>query len=170
MTEHELPAASALDRGWTRGAHFFDSYRVPLTRENATPLDLFFALFGHHPLWMKMLLILRHKAVALFGLAVPTSAEVMSFDRKERYQVGDRIGVWSIYCLTEAELIAGRDNTHLDFRLSILSERKDRIECSVSTVCVVHNWFGKAYLCLVTPFHKVGMKVLFSRALRAGRL
>lgn len=40
----------------------------------------------------------------------------------------------------------------------------------VSTVCNVHNLYGKIYLFFIVPFHKWGVKQLMSRAVRAGRL
>jgi hypothetical protein len=40
----------------------------------------------------------------------------------------------------------------------------------VSTVCWVHNAAGKAYLRLIIPFHRWGVRHLLKRAVRAGRL
>jgi len=37
----------------------------------------------------------------------------------------------------------------------------------ISTVCVVHNWFGRVYLFFVVPFHKWGVRWLISNALAA---
>jgi hypothetical protein len=34
----------------------------------------------------------------------------------------------------------------------------------------VHNWFGRAYLFFIVPFHRWGVKYIIKRALRAGRL
>ena len=69
------------------------------------------------------------------------------------------------------ELVAGRNNKHLDFRLSVLRE-PDRSPASavVSTVCTVHNLYGKLYLFFIVPFHRRGVKLLMARAVAAGRL
>ena len=40
----------------------------------------------------------------------------------------------------------------------------------VSTVCVVHNNFGKRYLFFVVPFHRWGVQRLIARAISAGRM
>jgi hypothetical protein len=40
----------------------------------------------------------------------------------------------------------------------------------VSTICTVHNLFGKIYLFVIVPFHRVGVRFLISNAMAAGRL
>ena len=85
--------------------------------------------------------------------------------------VGEKIGPWPIFHLSEIELIAGRNNKHLDFRLSVLKEASGVSSAAVvSTICTTHNVFGKVYLVLVIPFHKWGVQRLMSQALAHGRL
>ena len=36
---------------------------------------------------------------------------------------GDKIGPWPVFFVGENEIIAGRDNKHMDFRLSVLKVR-----------------------------------------------
>jgi hypothetical protein len=40
----------------------------------------------------------------------------------------------------------------------------------VSTICTVHNAFGKVYLFSIIPFHKWGVRRLIANAIIAGRL
>ena len=167
----EVPSASILDRRLVETAYFRDSYRAPLSRPRASVVDVFFAIFGHHPMWMKLLLIVRNRMASFCGLDAPTASEVLGVGVKSSYGVGDKIGVWPIFALTETELVAGRDNKHLDFRLSVLRETGDEIaSVAVSTLCTVHNTAGKVYLFFVIPFHKWGVQRLISRAIIAGRL
>jgi hypothetical protein len=57
--------------------------------------------------------------------------------------------------LSEDEVIAGRNNKHLDFRVSVLKLRDgDGSSVVVSTVCRVHNLAGKLYLSFVVPFYR----------------
>jgi hypothetical protein len=167
----EVPAVSVLDRRLIAAAFFHDAYRAPLSRSEAGVVEVFFAVFGHHPRWMKAVLVLRNRLASGFGLEVPTTAEIMHPQMKADYHVGDRIGPWPIFHLSDIELVAGRNNKHLDFRLSVLKESRGA-SCNVvvSTVCTTHNAFGKAYLLLVIPFHKWGVQRLMSRALARGRL
>ena len=40
----------------------------------------------------------------------------------------------------------------------------------LSTVVSPHNFLGKAYLFLILPFHKAGVKTILSNAVAAGRV
>jgi hypothetical protein len=167
----EVPSLSVLDRRLIEGAFFHDSYRAPLSRARAGVVEVFFAIFGHHPKWMKAVLVFRNWLASRFGLEAPTTAEIMRPQVKASYSVGEKIGPWPIFHLTETELIAGRNNKHLDFRLSVLKETSGESSSTVvSTVCTTHNTFGKLYLVLIIPFHKWGVQRLMSRALAQGRL
>ena len=89
----------------------------------------------------------------------------------DNYKVGDTIGPWPIFALSATELIAGRDNSHLDFRLSVLRAQEEyKPVVIVSTICNVHNLYGKIYLFFIIPFHKWGVQKLIARAVEAGRL
>ena len=87
------------------------------------------------------------------------------------YSVGDKIGPWPIFFIGDNELVAGRNNKHLDFRLSVLKVMEgDAASVVVSTVCSVHNVFGKIYLFFIVPFHRTGVRSLMSNAVAAKRL
>ncbi len=103
-----------------------NSYRAPLSRSELGIVDIFFGIFAHHPLWMKLLLIVRNKVASLAGLDTPTASEILHLEIKDRYVVGEKIGVWPIFSLSEDEVVAGRNNKHMDFRLSVL-KLSDRV-------------------------------------------
>lgn len=167
----EVPKGTAIDRKVVDAAFFSDAYRATLNKADASVIDIFFGVFGHHPAWMKRVLILRNRLAAVAGLATAADVDILHPQRRTHYQVGDLIGPWPIFGLTATELIAGRDNQHLDFRLSVLLESDCAMPAAVvSTVCTTHNLFGRLYLSVVIPFHKWGIKLLISRALKSGRL
>jgi uncharacterized protein DUF2867 len=171
LVECDVPLASVLDRGAIEAAYFRDSYRVPLTRMDASIVDIFFGIFGHSPPWIKALLIVRNRMASLCGLDAPSASEILNPEFKNSYGVGDTIGVWPIFSLTDTELVAGRDNKHLDFRLSVLRETDgETASVVVSTLCWVHNTFGRRYLFFIIPFHKWGLKRLMSNAIIERRL
>jgi hypothetical protein len=167
----DIPPSSVLDRGTIDAAYFKDSYRTPLVHPGLGVVDVFHAVFAHHPWWMKAVLVARNRMASIGGLDAPTASEIMKQQVKESYAVGDKIGVWPIYALSDSELIAGRDNKHLDFRLSVLKVAHDeKASVVISTVCNVHNTFGKFYLFFIVPFHKWGVQKLMRNAIAAGRL
>lgn len=171
IIECDFPSGSQVGRDKVDAAYFRDSYLAPLGHPSASLSDIFFALFGHNPGWIKAALLMRNRMASAFGLAVPKPSDILAPTQTARYKVGDTIGPWPIFSLTDTELVAGRDNRHLDFRLSLMRDYRDGAAgVVVSTVCNVHNLSGKIYLFFVVPFHKWGVKHLIARAVRAGRL
>ncbi|MBV9565195.1 MAG: DUF2867 domain-containing protein [Bradyrhizobium sp.] len=171
VVECDVPRHSVLGNDLIEGADFRDAYRAPLSRSDLGIIEIFFAIFARRPGWMNLMLIARNKGAALAGLEVPTTSEIMNVEKRDHYSVGEKIGPWPIFFLGSDELVAGRDNKHMDFRLSVMKVH-DGIGPSVvvSTLCMVHNKFGQYYLSCIIPFHKFGLQKLMTNALNAQRL
>jgi hypothetical protein len=156
-------------------ADFIDRRVVPLSRADASAVDIFHALFGHRPWWMKGVMVLRNRLARWAGLAAPSVAEIMRPSLRKHYEVGQKIGAWPIDRVNATELVAGRDNSHMDFRLSIVREAPSSgshhaDHAVVTTRCFAHNRFGRVYLAVIKPFHRWGMAYLIRSAIQAGRL
>jgi hypothetical protein len=171
VVECDVPRHSALGKNFIERADFRDAYRAPLSRSDRSVVEIFFAIFAQRPGWMNLMLIARNKAAALAGLEVPTKSEIMNMEQRDHYFIGEKIGPWPIFILSSDELVAGRDNKHMDFRLSIM-KGQDGVRSSVvvSTFCMVHNKFGQYYLSFIIPIHKFGLRRLMANALAAQRL
>ena len=171
VVECDVPSESALCRELIERAYFRDSYRATLNRRELGIVDIFLGIFAHRPLWMTLLLVVRNKIASLAGLDTPTASEILHVEIRDRYAVGEKIGVWPIFSLSDVEVVAGRNNKHLDFRLSVLKVRDgETTSVVVSTICTVHNLAGKLYLFLVVPFHRYGVRKLMANALAARRI
>ena len=171
ITECDIPSGSALSGDLIRNAYFHDSFRAPLTRPELGIVDIYAAILGHAPLLLKLLLIVRNAIVRPFGLKAPAAADIMRGEFKTGHTVGDTIGRWRIFFISDDEIIAGGDDKHQDFRVSVLRERDaGTASVVVTTICTVHNAFGKIYLFFVVPFHRYGVRKLMSNALAAQRL
>jgi hypothetical protein len=171
ITECDIPSGSALSGDLIRNAYFHDSFRAPLTRPELGIVDIYAAILGHAPLLLKLLLIVRNAIVRPFGLKAPAAADIMRGGFKTGHTVGDTIGRWRIFFISDDEIIAGGDDKHQDFRVSVLRERgAGTASVVVTTICTVHNAFGKIYLFFVVPFHRYGVRKLMSNALAAQRL
>jgi Protein of unknown function (DUF2867) len=170
FSEGPVPTESGLDREAVQSAWFSDSYRAELRNPALSVADLFEAVLGHHPRWARTLLAVRNRLAGWVGLDVPPEETIRQFERKPDYAIGDLIGPWPIFALSDTELIAGRDNHHLDFRVSVLKLAGPKPTVAISTICNVHNRFGKAYLFFIAPFHRMAMRHLMRRAVSAGRL
>lgn len=166
-----IPAGSRLADSFAPHGWFQDTHRAPLTVWHDTMPELFFAIFGHHPSWMKTMLIVRNRLAARWGLEVPGDDEILAPAVRSSYAVGERIGPWPIFALEHDEIIAGRDNRHLDFRVSVLRQRdKGGDTVTVTTVCRPHGLAGKAYLIAIAPFHILGMRLLMADAVKKRRI
>ena len=171
LSECGHPQQSVLMPEVVHAAYYRDSYRTELAHRELTVSDAFHAIFMHRPTWMKLIMLSRNYLMSQFGIAVPDRAEIMYPRLRSDYKVGEKIGAWPIFYLSSEELVAGRDNSHLDFRLSIVRvEEEQTISIVVSTVCITHNWFGRVYIQLIRPFHRWGLKLLIRQAMLAGRL
>ena len=103
---------------------------------------------------------LRHQGVAGFQLAPDA-----------RYEIGQRVGMFTIRSIEPNELIVGDNDKHLDFRLSIFRSSLNGVEMvTVSTAVEIHNTVGKIYMVVVKPFHRYIARAMIQRAVNAGRL
>jgi hypothetical protein len=163
-----IPENSKVTRALRR-VDFSDAYQTRLTRALSVE-EVYRAVFGYWPAWIRVLMHLRG-LVVLLGLRHPNDAELKakaahSFDRS-CYQVGQRVGVFSIQSIEPDELIVGDNDKHLDFRISI---HKASQTVTVSTVVEIHNTLGRLYMLVVKPFHRLIVRTMVENAVLAGRL
>lgn len=105
------------------------------------------------PGWARLLLRLRTLLVTPFGL----STEGPDADVK--------LGVFPVQLETDTEVIAGFDDKHLDFRVSV---RHDEGRVSLATWVHPHNWGGRVYLAAILPFHILIARNALARVSAAG--
>ena len=160
VVESDVPSGSMLSRDVIEHAYFRDSYRAPLSRRDLGIVDVFFAIFAHHPLWMKLLLIVRNKIAAFAGLDAPTASEILhvkSSTSRSRTAMSSVKRSASGPFSRSARMQSSPDaiTSTWIFRLSVIKVPDgDRSSVVVSTICTVHNLFGKLYLFFVVPFHR----------------
>ncbi len=90
------------------------------------------------PGWARALLRLRKILTSPFGLSA------------DGPDASDKMGMFPVEVETSAELIAGFNDRHLDFRISVFSA-EDRV--SLATWVHPHNVGGRLYLAAIMPFH-----------------
>jgi len=109
------------------------------------------AVFANPPHMIRYLMALRNRIVALFGL----KASVDFSDRG----LG-KIDVFPIISSTGTEIVVGGDDKHLDFRIWISIRPSPKgSEVTISTLVKINNLFGRAYLFVIMPFHKLLSRV-----------
>lgn len=115
------------------------------------------AVFAEPHRMLTWLIILRNAIVAPLGL-------------KKSISFSDRglgkIGMFPIISSTGTEVVVGGDDKHLDFRIWIsIQPSLQGSEVTVSTLVKINNLFGRVYLFVIMPFHKLLTRSLLGRAL-----
>lgn len=170
IKERSTPPCSVLGREWS-ASYYADSWEAVLTRTALPVHELYLGIFDHHPWWAKWLLVIRTKIVSVFGLKGPAFADFKRTTIKDSYAVGEKIGRFTLLFQTDNELIAGGNDKHLEFRVSVLKMREDGMNKVVlSTIVNPHNLFGKVYLFFILPFHRFGVKMILANAVAAKRV
>ena len=159
-----IPAESAL-QSWLAKSDFYDAYEAPLPMSVATlsPTEVFLHGSRVTPRWINNLMRIRNRVARLFGLKDVGSIGATAKPADD-YQVGDRIGIFSIFGKTENELLLGIDDRHLDVRVSVMKSYRNGLPYYiVSTVVHVHNLLGHLYMVPVGRIHPFVVKSMMRR-------
>ncbi len=163
ITTTQLPTESKCSN-YITNIDFQDAYAVALSDAGISIQNIYLNIFAHSPNWVNGLLRLRNNIVGLFGLdTYKNSSEISTNNLK----VGSKTGIFKIYAISDNEIIAGEDDKHLDFRVSVVKQNKKVI---ISTLVHYNNNFGRAYMTLIMPFHKMVVKAMLKNALKNNRL
>ena len=107
-----------------------------------------------YPGWVNALMALRRLVTMPFGLINEFSG------------TSDRIGLFPIQSEDETEIVAGFDDKHLNFRISIAAHDA---QIFFATWVKPHNVGGRLYLASVMPFHKLIIRNALTRLATSGR-
>jgi len=152
MTVHEV--APAVDTNTLlAGAQFADAFRIAVDDRTLDARHAAECMIGHMPRWAEALISLRNILVAPFGLK--TSGASKSAPR-------EMIGIFPIVSQTPDRLVAGFNDKHLDFRVvvDIASSGATSQNVTATTLVLTHNWFGRTYLAIILPFHRLIVRTL----------
>jgi len=140
-------------------SYFYDCYTRDVKPNDRTALDIYLELMQNTPSWVNRLMRLRNAIVSKLGLKdLGTLSNFENANANNHYKVGDRLGIFSIYSLSDEEIILEDNDKHLNVKVSFYLEPRDvatQITLQTSTVVHVKNWFGKLYMFFVMPVHKI---------------
>lgn len=157
-----LPSGARV-AGLYRGAFLADAFAIDLP-QGATRDVLALARFAfERPApWVNRLLALRDWLVG--GLGLKTASALRAAGTRGG---APRIGFFRIYETHADEVVLGEDDRHLDFRVSVMrSVAGDSL--TAVTVVHCHNLFGRNYIRLIAPFHRLVVRSALERAARSG--
>lgn len=138
-----------------READWAYSYSVRVDRSDLDPMDVARDLMGRAPPWVGVLLRIRNLIVGFFGLK---SAELELTNQ-------DKIGGFPVIGHDDQHVLLGFDDRHLDFRIIVTVEPDGAglQHVSLTTLVKRHNLFGRIYILVITPFHKLIVKTFLKR-------
>lgn len=150
---------------------FADAYSIELPSDaSGDPETLARFVFSQKSAVVSGLLAIRDALVGSFG--IKTTKHLRSHQREGEPA---RIGMFSVYSSGSSEIVLGEDDKHLDFRLSLMCRNPPQDNPShdmrlvvLSTVVHCHGPFGRLYIRLIAPFHRMIVKASLRRAARMG--
>lgn len=150
-----LPQGSRIAQA-APGADFADCYQWADPSPQASALQTYLSLVAHTPGWMNALMVLRNQAVRLVGLKHLGSLNgATTTQPAASYQLGDRVGIFSLQHAQADEVILEDNDKHLRVQLSVVKHRvQGQAMVSISTVVHIHNRLGKVYMAVVGPVHQ----------------
>jgi len=137
------------------GAQFVDAYRVEMDGAALDAREAARRMFARSPRWAEALLNLRNLVVAPLGLKTSGAGERAA---------GGMIGIFPVVSETSERLVAGFNDSHLDFRVVVdVMPAGARQQVTLTTLVRTHNWLGRAYLAIILPFHRLIVRSMLRR-------
>jgi hypothetical protein len=134
------------------GAGFGDAFRIKVKGTTLAARQAAEKIFARSPRWVEALLNLRNLIVAPFGLKTSGAGEP-----------GTRgtIGLFPVLSETADRVVAGFDDSHLDFRVIVdVAACDDGQQVTATTLVRTHNWLGRTYLAIIMPFHRLVVRAM----------
>ncbi|WGS53619.1 DUF2867 domain-containing protein [Paraburkholderia sp. D15] len=163
-----LPAESAVT-GLYHAPDLADAFAVRLP-DNAIddPELLARFLFENQAGWIGKLMGLRDAIVGRLGLKTARELRTLSSPASH-----ERVDIFRIYAKSAREIVLGENDSHLDFRLSVLQQTRDAGDGQsrylvFSTVVHCHNGLGRFYILAIRPFHRLVVRSSLRSAARVG--
>jgi len=140
------------------GAQFSDAFRIALTGHTLVARQAAERMMGRSPRWVERLLALRNALVAPLGLKTSGAGEP---------RTKGIIGIFPVLSETPDRLVAGFDDSHLDFRVVVdVSACDDGQQVTATTLVRTNNWLGRIYLAVILPFHRLVVRALLRQVAR----
>lgn len=105
------------------------------------------------PAWARVLVAIRKVVTSPFGLS------------NDGPDAKDKVGAFPVELDTENEFVAGFDDKHLNFRVSVISQAG---KVYLATWVHPHNLGGRIYLRCILPFHILIARNALKRVAQTG--
>ena len=162
-----LPDGSLVKEAFSQ-INYADAYRAKLPENRPHDLTSVISSFtGAPPPWLGRLMQFRNFLSRLLGLE-PKTRRLRS-SQGLNLEPGARLGLFKIFQKTANEILMGEDDTHLNYRVSILLQ-PEQAACwaTISTIVHYNNWRGRLYFIPVRPFHRLVVTAMLKNMVKPG--
>ncbi|WP_434636885.1 DUF2867 domain-containing protein [Klebsiella sp. I138] len=140
-----------------------DAFAITLPSDAPSDINILaHQVLARPPRWFRWLLACRDLMVKPFG--IQSSAQM----RAKLVADGiPHIDFFPVLAVETNELIVGANDSHLDFRIAILTRHRGETqekEVVLASVVHCHNRTGKLYIMLIAPFHRLVVRAMLKRA------
>jgi len=133
--------------GLLPGMQFADAYCIEVPDQALDAHEAMQRMTARSPRWAETLMSIRNLVVTPFGLKTSGKDESPS---------GETIGIFPVLSETRQRLVAGFNDKHLDFRVVVdVTAIGAGQQVTATTLVKTHNRFGRTYLTLILPFHRL---------------
>ncbi|PIF46212.1 uncharacterized protein DUF2867 [Chryseobacterium sp. 52] len=167
----EFPEDSVLSKGKAL-FDYTDSFTGEVLNigKRITTADIGQTFFTSSPQWGKKLFAFRNRIVKMFGLKTGVNRNEKLPSEDCKMEVGEQVGIFTIFEKTDTEMILGENDKHLDFRVSLLYHKAQNSNegnyLTISTTVKYHNWLGILYFLPVRPFHQLIVPVMLRKMIQ----
>jgi Protein of unknown function (DUF2867) len=138
------------------GAQFGDAFSVTVDGAALDARRAAEQMLGRSPRWIRTLMALRDCLVTPFGLRTSTSPPARPH--------ADAIGIFPVLSDTPNRLVAGFDDSHLDFRVVVdVTGSGNSQRVTATTLVLTHNRLGRVYLAIILPFHRLVVRAMLQQ-------
>ena len=137
------------------GSQFSDAFSVAVEGSALDARQAAERMLGRQPRWIVVLMALRNYLVTPFGLKTPSPVPRAS---------ARTVGVFPVLSESPGRLVAGFDDSHLNFRVVVdVATSSDGQRVTATTLVLTHNRLGRAYLAIILPFHRLIVRSMLRR-------
>ena len=137
------------------GAQFIDAFSIGIGHGTIDARQAAERMTGRSPGWIDVLVTLRNILVAPFGLKTSGAGATAS---------RDMIGIFPVISQTPDRLVAGFNDSHLDFRVVVdVANQGAGQQVTATTLVKTHNRLGRIYLAIILPFHRLVVRSMLAQ-------
>ena len=138
---------------------YIDSYQI-IKNTNDSIDDIITNIFKI-PKWIDCLMKIRDLIVGIFKLK---TGDIKNKNIATFYPIGSKAVLFTVHDRNENEIIMEKKDLHLNFRTSVLIDRKEvQTFIYLTTIVKYNNIWGQIYFFPVKPFHQLIIKSVLKR-------